>query len=642
MKKSALVLGFFLLLAPNFAGAQTPSCSAKGYTVVFINGIFDTREQADNGKTRLEFQLGSQYNGEPVHFKLGYNPTHLAGAGDLVQAASQLFVKPVSSFDLNTVLLDIYPKVTTRKLLLVGHSQGAFYTNDMYHYLLSNGEPAESVAIYNVASPAAFTAGHGKYLNSSGDAVLSHLRSLGLDMLPNNIDLVPTDNTAMFAGHTFDGNYLSEAGEKIQSDINDELQELQSTYATDSGDCFTPPTKSLGYKTEAVAFAAVDPAAVGAKKTIIVAGKTAVIAYGVFKTFAIGALQFFSDTITVTTSPPSDTKATQDTFKVINSLYGSSVDKLDAQDTKELLGGTQGASVALAVAATKPKPELPGVVLGTSTEVVEVVATSTTPASIFPFSSNGPVWTSGGGSAAPVVVLEPVAPVVVVADTTDVGTESPKETEVVPDTTATTTLETATSTPPTPTVVLPTGAPFTDTFDAFDPVAWTTPDDPYHTLIKFDQDPDSSECQTNGCLIANGGLGGLGTGSQTAFMFKHSGVGQTAGHFSVWGKSNHGQGGIGVCTVTAVDDCQSQSKRYLNTFPDDNTWHLYYLAWRQGAEMVETCLLMDDITAPCTWYATLFPLGTEFDGVLLVGFAPRPDLGTHVWFDELAEGPTPN
>ena len=127
-------LSLILFFLPIFAQA---ACVDEGYTVVFVNGVFNTEEQARKGAAALQVKLKRSFNGEPLTVKTGYNPSHLAGLGDLVQIAAQSFGASVSSFDRDTILLQIHPEVTTRKVFLVGHSQGTLYTNDIYSYLTS-------------------------------------------------------------------------------------------------------------------------------------------------------------------------------------------------------------------------------------------------------------------------------------------------------------------------------------------------------------------------------------------------------------------------------------------------------------------------------------------------------------------------
>ena len=119
MKKLITVLISVIVAIPNIANAK---CLTDGFTVVFVNGILKTETEANTSTLELQRQFAKYSDLKNVKFKTGYNPTHLAGAGDLAQAASQLFGYSVSDFDLQTILKQIHPEVTTRKLFLVGHS----------------------------------------------------------------------------------------------------------------------------------------------------------------------------------------------------------------------------------------------------------------------------------------------------------------------------------------------------------------------------------------------------------------------------------------------------------------------------------------------------------------------------------------
>ena len=411
MKKAALFIGFFLLVSPAFALAATPSCSAQGYTLVYVNGVFDSLQQAQQNSSVLQ-KLFKSHNGESVAVQLGYNPSHLAGAGDLAESTAQLFNASISNFDLNTILMQIYPEVTTRKLMLVGHSQGAFYTNSMYDYLLSHGEPNGSVAVYNVASPAAYTAGGGTYINSSGDTLLAALRALHFDVLPNNADLVPTGTDGDYSGHSFADDYLSQGAPQIFADMSTEMNGLKATDASQTGDCFTPPTATISYKTTAAAFAVADPTAAVLKAGAVATVQASEVALAAATKVAIGALQLFSDSIIITTQPPTPAQTDAKTLQIVDKLYGSSIDGLSAQDKKDLLGSSQGSAVVLAITPKK----VTGIVLGTSTETDTIAISTTTPLipkNIFPTSSNGVVWGGGqgggGGSATPAAEVDPVA-----------------------------------------------------------------------------------------------------------------------------------------------------------------------------------------------------------------------------------------
>lgn len=148
------------------------SCTNFGWTVVFVNGVFTDEGSAKIQRQDLENVLPREINNEPVYVRLGHNPSHLGGGGDIIQSAAQAFGKSVSNFDRDTILMQIHPQVTTQKILLVGHSQGTFYTNAIHKYLSEPGAYKESIAVYNLATPASYVADGGQYLTSTNDKVI--------------------------------------------------------------------------------------------------------------------------------------------------------------------------------------------------------------------------------------------------------------------------------------------------------------------------------------------------------------------------------------------------------------------------------------------------------------------------------------
>src|SRR3989344_1979400 len=169
------------------------ACSSDGSTVVYVNGIFTTEANARRDLKELKLIYQNKTGDYRTKFLNGYNETHLAGAGDLIKTWWQKAKTQgvyANDYDLNTILLNLHNDLTTKKVLLVGHSQGTFYTNAMYNYLLSHGADKESVGVYNIATPASFVEGGGEHLNSSGDALLYLVQGMGFTPLPFNIDLV--------------------------------------------------------------------------------------------------------------------------------------------------------------------------------------------------------------------------------------------------------------------------------------------------------------------------------------------------------------------------------------------------------------------------------------------------------------------
>ena len=251
MLRSNLIIAFAVLLAiasPLLAYGE--ECTSKGYTVIFVNGVLNTKDEAEESRFNLGQALATAKLSESITVQLGYNPSHLAGAGDLIQSIFQAFSSSVSNYDLNTILMQIHPEVTTRKILLVGHSQGTFYTNEMYNYLVAHGVPKESIAVYNLATPASFVAGGGRYVTSSNDKLINKVRDAEVNgnvgiyansyytvggvvasALRANVN-IPKETgweTDDYGGHHFDV-YLDGAGTRIVNDINTELAKLKNAH----------------------------------------------------------------------------------------------------------------------------------------------------------------------------------------------------------------------------------------------------------------------------------------------------------------------------------------------------------------------------------------------------------------------------
>src|SRR3989344_3035878 len=116
MKKFVPVFILLAIFIPDAASAS--GCAAKGYTVVYINGILTSKQDADNDRTNLGKKFSDLTKRTDTNFITGYNQSHLAGAGDVLESISQAFNSSVSDYDLNTILQQVHPDVTTRKILL--------------------------------------------------------------------------------------------------------------------------------------------------------------------------------------------------------------------------------------------------------------------------------------------------------------------------------------------------------------------------------------------------------------------------------------------------------------------------------------------------------------------------------------------
>jgi parallel beta-helix repeat protein len=312
----ALILIYLVIPVSVFA-----SCNPEGFTVVYVNGIFTEEEDAKIDERFFEYKFYSSGGNSDVTFQLGYNPSHIAGVGDLGQAVSQVLGSSMSDFDLKTILMQIHSEITTQKILLVGHSQGTFYTNEMYNYLTTHGVPEESIAVYNIATPADSVSGDGKYLTSGNDNVINITRDLtrvagAPQPLEANI-LIPLsydDKEDFFRGHAFSREYLAKSSGVIISDVEELLNGLEvggsagdlaplgdRDSAEDVG-CYESPTGTFSYKMQKFGFAIADPAAIVAVDTIVTTAKTIAAVGSLMVSGVTAAIDSVSGIFSVTSS----------------------------------------------------------------------------------------------------------------------------------------------------------------------------------------------------------------------------------------------------------------------------------------------------------------------------------------------------
>ena len=283
MKKRIL---FILVLVLSFSFfvknvSANELCSSNGYTILTVNGIFTDEVEARENKRALERKLlvFPTYKNEPLKVDYLYNPTHLLGVMDLVDVLSQMVIDDNSDYDMVEILNDASQKVTTQKLLLVGHSQGNFYANNLYDAVASKpgGVPSQSIGVYGVASPASRVAGGGKYLTSSLDTVINSLMAqiVSNKILPSNINLPLQSIQNGNNGHGFSDTYLRYAGDRIVSDIKFSLNKLQNNDEQLPQDpCISPPELTLVHKAWGVGFTVADSIINNAAKASIYIANT--------------------------------------------------------------------------------------------------------------------------------------------------------------------------------------------------------------------------------------------------------------------------------------------------------------------------------------------------------------------------------
>src|SRR3989344_2512239 len=266
-----------LISVPLSTFSDASNCSVDGATVIFVNGIFTAEPEARNSLTGLQDQFSTITKRKDVKFILGYNSTHLGGLGDMLKAVVQGYNGASLDYDLATLLSQVHGQLQTRKVLLVGHSQGTFYTNAAYDYLIGHGAAKESIGVYNVATPADKVAGGGTYLTSSTDkmisSVVAELAKIGnarRPLEPNiGLALSAEEQAKPLGGHGFSGVYLAEAPERIIGDIQQALTLLSSSEAPSvSGGCFIAPKSTLAHKLTGLGFYVLDTATPAVTTTV--------------------------------------------------------------------------------------------------------------------------------------------------------------------------------------------------------------------------------------------------------------------------------------------------------------------------------------------------------------------------------------
>lgn len=288
-KRVSFILVVVLLFSFYSKVSASELCSPDGYTILTVNGIFTSEKEAVANKKSLQSNFSSTYNNQPLKVDYLYNPTHLAGAGDLIDSIAQGVFDQKSDYDLTEMLNDASHKVTTQKLLLVAHSQGNFYANNFYDKTASQpgGVPSQSIGVYSIASPADHVAGGGNYVTSDTDKVISSVVGHLINILPPNIH-IPLQNGDDKYGHSFTDVYLKYQSDRIVSDIQSSLNSLQTNDEQDSQDpCISPPELSVAHKVEGVLLAVADPTANVVKTGIVDTYDTGVyVAHGAYKAIA--------------------------------------------------------------------------------------------------------------------------------------------------------------------------------------------------------------------------------------------------------------------------------------------------------------------------------------------------------------------
>ncbi len=235
--------------------SRAVDCKDSGYSIVYINGIFTSDTGAKDTLSLIKDYFNTySTHANDITFQLGYNPTR--SGLDLIKSTMQAYDKPSKEQidqDAKRILKQLHSKLNTKKILLLGHSQGTFYTNALYTYLLKNGINPRAIAVYNIATPASYVNGskykRGKYITNSTDNVINEVRhwaQLGHapEPLPANVNIALQDNQGdnMARGHDLEKVYLAGKGKRIIKEIDNLLNTLKiPELALSKGGCYFEP-----------------------------------------------------------------------------------------------------------------------------------------------------------------------------------------------------------------------------------------------------------------------------------------------------------------------------------------------------------------------------------------------------------------
>ncbi len=253
--------------APAQTTQSASTCAPSGYAVGYANGIWTSRNDAERHVRLLRDTLGTTYNGQPLTVQLLYNssagkyslqdlaetfeqrvnqidPSHtldahwelfweqLYGENTTANTISQfdptldqLFTLLQSAIK-GTMITDLSYMVTSpptesdnannntiadgwfannKQILLIGHSQGNLFADEVYDHLTRQGYTA-NVKIVEIAPPD--TVYRGGYALSDSDIVINGLRLAFGHVSENNIVGVPV-STLDLLGHSFENIYLN-------------------------------------------------------------------------------------------------------------------------------------------------------------------------------------------------------------------------------------------------------------------------------------------------------------------------------------------------------------------------------------------------------------------------------------------------
>lgn len=103
---SAAVLLAMGLQLPAAQAAEDNICEARGYTIGFFNGVWNTLPQAIDGRMALQELLGDEYNSEPVEYENFYNTTGNSNDATMAQDIAEVFIQRAGELDSSGALAE--------------------------------------------------------------------------------------------------------------------------------------------------------------------------------------------------------------------------------------------------------------------------------------------------------------------------------------------------------------------------------------------------------------------------------------------------------------------------------------------------------------------------------------------------------
>ena len=249
------------LLIPNLVCSADGRLCQQGVFVVFGNGVWNDKEQADSSRRLLTRRLESHVAGTDLEGIITYATAHNPSDGtllDLVETFEQNLQTDWSQFWRYLAGLDPMPDFLQNKLIeiantvdesilqgnpavqdhvekynkflsegnkvvVVAHSQGNLFAN--IAYLGLDSQYSDGFGIVSVGNPDNYVAGSGPYTTLDEDIIIGSVPG----SLPANLDNFFGINLRDLTGHTFEKSYMAighQAETKILGDVMNTINGL--------------------------------------------------------------------------------------------------------------------------------------------------------------------------------------------------------------------------------------------------------------------------------------------------------------------------------------------------------------------------------------------------------------------------------